>query len=405
MEQETITRQRSFQYQNLLHLIGQQRPGTQHDGPVLATARMRSIVNCHRLSEAYKEDAKVAYVSEQFPTEIAFAAGLIPWNIESMAAMLAQSMDVDRIFQLTQERELSRDICSFLRGPFGMMLAECYPRPDMVLSNDQPCEGLLKTIFMSGKRYDVPVFALHTPNLLDEDALDYLEQQLELLFFRVCDALGGDMNFDRLRGVIELSNQAREYYCKAAQLLETHKLPGVARELLEIFGMNFFGIRENVEICKSLYEEAQLLAQEDTPKLKRVLWIGQAPGESEDLLSHMGRFVDVIFWAPLWDANLMPLDPDKPFRGIAERAIRYHWNSERMEADIDRISDAYGIDGLLIANTWGCRNMMGVSPMLRDLAERKNIKYLTISIDPVDRNNYVFTHIKNRVDAFLETLH
>jgi hypothetical protein len=42
--------------------------------------------------------------------------------------------------------------------------------------------------------------------------------------------------------------------------------------------------------------------------------------------------------------------------------------------------------------------------MLRDLAARKKLKYLTINIDLVDRNNYAFNHVKNRVDAFLELL-
>jgi len=405
MNQDGLTRQRSAQYRNLLHLIERQSSEEAEGvGSHLAAARMRAIVNCHRLSVAYKDDTKVAYVSEQFPTEVAFAAGLMPWNIESMSNMLAQSLDVDRIFQLTQEHELSRDICSFLRGPFGMMLADCYPRPDVVLTNDQPCEGLLKTIFMSAKRYDVPVFALHTPNVLDDEALDYLEQQLEQLFTDICRAVGTEPDRDRLRAVVACSNEAREYYNRTVRLLQTQSLPGVPREILELFGMNYFGLPENVDLCRTLYEDSVQIGQDRPADERRVLWIGQTPGEAEPLLAHLTRTVDLLYWAPLWDANFIPLDPDAPFRSIAERAIRYHWNAERMETDIDQVTDAFGIDGLLIANTWGCRNMMGVSPMLRILAERKALKHLTINVDPVDRNNYAFTHIKNRVDAFLETL-
>ena len=46
--------------------------------------------------------------------------------------------------------------------------------------------------------------------------------------------------------------------------------------------------------------------------------------------------------------------------------------------------------------------MMGLSPMIRDIAIRRKLKYLIINIDLVDRNNYAFNHVKNRVDAFLE---
>ena len=403
MQPETIQQQRRTQYENLLHLLGQHSSNNE-DVPALKATRMRSILNCYRLAEAYKQGTKVAYVSEQFPTEIVFAMGAIPWNIESMAIMLAQSLDVNRIFQMTQEHELSRDICSFLRGPFGMMLADCYPCPDIVLTNDQPCEGLSKMMFMSGKHYTAPVLGLHSPNSIDDDSLDYLVKQLEHMLVRIAQEFGTEFSNDSLRAAVDYSNQAREYYCKTLQLLETHHLPHVSRELQEIFGMNYFGTKENAQICKVLYDEAVELTQGEQNTGKRVLWIGQVPEESHELLQHMREVVDIIFWAPLWEANSVWLNEAQPLRSIAERAILYHWNAGRMETDILRICDAYGIEGFLIANVWGCRNMMGISPMLRDVAESRKLKYLTINLDLVDRNNYAFNHVKNRVDAFLELM-
>ncbi len=400
----TDRHERRLQYQNLLSLAGEQRPDGAGTGPSLRAARMRSIVNCHRLAEAYKEQSKVAYVSEQFPTEIVFAFGAIPWNIESMAIMLAQSVDVNRILQLTQEKEMSRDICSFLRGPYGMMLADSYPSPDIVLTNDQPCEGLSKVMFMSGKRYQAPVLGLHSPNTIDEDSLAYLVRQMEQMMSRMEAELGVDLGPDSLRSVVRYSNEARDYYCRTVRLLETHNLPGVSRELQEIFGMNYFGAKENVQICRALYEEALELVASERNNGKRVLWIGQVPEESHELLRHMGQAVDVVYWAPLWGANMGMLDEEKPLRSIAERTMLYHWNAERMRADIARICDAYAIEGFLIANVWGCRNMMGITPVFRDLATSRKLKYLTINTDLVDRNNYAFNHVKNRVDAFLELM-
>jgi benzoyl-CoA reductase/2-hydroxyglutaryl-CoA dehydratase subunit BcrC/BadD/HgdB len=365
---------------------------------------MRSILNCHRLAEAYKEQSKVAYVSEQFPAEIVFAFGAIPWNIESMAIMLAQSVDVNRILQLTQEKEMSRDICSFLRGPFGMMLADCYPSPDIVLTNDQPCEGLSKVMFMSGKRYQAPVLGLHSPNTIDEDSVNYLVKQMEQMMSRMEEEFKVAVSQDSLQLAVKYSNQARSYYCKTLQLLQSHKLPGVSRELQEIFGMNYFGTKENAQICRALYEEALELVKGEPNKRKRVLWIGQVPEESHELLRCMSEEVDIVYWAPLWEANTVVLDEDQPLRSIAERTMLYHWNAGRMGAEIARLSDAYEIDGFLIANVWGCRNMMGLSPMFRDFARSKKLKYLTINIDLVDRNNYAFSQVKNRVDAFLELM-
>jgi hypothetical protein len=168
--------------------------------------------------------------------------------------------------------------------------------------------------------------------------------------------------------------------------------------------MNYFGTKQNAQLCEVLYEEALGLVGKEASKRKRVLWIGQVPENSHELLQHMSQAVDVIFWAPLWEANALMLDEARPLRTIAQRAMLYHWNAERMRADISQICAAYEIEGFLIANVWGCRNMMGVSPMLRDLAISRKLKYLTINIDLVDRNNYAFNQVKNRVDAFLELM-
>jgi benzoyl-CoA reductase/2-hydroxyglutaryl-CoA dehydratase subunit BcrC/BadD/HgdB len=404
LEQERNGQRRSVQYQNLLRLIGDLRPDAEIDGPQLRASRMRSIVNCHRLVEAYKERSRVAYVSEQFPTEIAFAFEAIPWNIESMSNMLAQSADVNRILQLTEEQNLSRDICSFLRGPYGMMLANCYPRPNVVLTNNQPCEGLSKLIYISGKRYSVPILPLHTPDTIDEDSLRYLVKQMQYLISQLEGEFGVELAPDSLRAAVEHSNQAREYFSETIRLLETHKLAGVSRELHEIFGMNYFGAKQNAQICKVLFEEALELAKGEEKKGKRVMWIGQAPEESHELLQYMNRVVDIVYWAPLWEANALVLDEDEPLRSMAHRAILYHWNAERMRVDTLRMCETFGIEGFVISNVWGCRNMMGINPMLRDLAASRKLKYLTINIDLVDRNNYTFNHIKNRVDAFLELM-
>lgn len=404
MQSQPAASTREHQYQNLMGLVGGHQPPAATGDRTLRAARMRSIVNTYRLTEAYKEQTRVAYVSDQFPTEIVFPFDVIPWNIESMAIMLAQSVDVNRIFQLTQERELSRDICSFLRGPFGMMLADGYPTPDIVLTNDQPCEGLSKMMFMSGRRYDAPVLGLHSPNIIDEDSIAYLVRQMEGMLARMEEVLGVELGPDALRTAVAHSNDARRDYVRTARLLQHHALPGISRELQEIFGMNYFGAKANAQICRALYEEALELTKQDHPRRRRVLWIGQVPEESHELLRYINQAVEIVFWAPLWEANTLLLDEERPLRSIAERAMLYHWSADRMSADVIRTAGEFGIDGFLIANVWGCRNMMGMTPVLRDAAAEQKLRHLTINTDLVDRNNYAFNHVKNRVDAFLELM-
>jgi benzoyl-CoA reductase/2-hydroxyglutaryl-CoA dehydratase subunit BcrC/BadD/HgdB len=397
---------RGIQYKNMTEIIGKYNKKPVSQTPGLKSTQMRSIMNAYRLVEAYKKESKLVYVGEQFPNELLFPFKVIPWNIESMAILFAQSVNVDDFFHLTQEKNLSRDICSYLRGPFGVMMANCYPGPDLILANDQPCDCLAKLEYMASRFYKAPFFTLNTPNEINDDTLAYLKNQMKSVLLETENVLMTKFKEEDFQEVIGLSNAAREYYCKTVQLHQNYYLPGVSRELLEIFGTNYFGLKETVQVCKTLYDEALEMSQkaESKKKRKRVLWVGQAPESSHDLLEHIEKELEVVFWAPLWEANLMYLDSHNPLKSIATRAILYHWNEERMRTETNEICDEFEIEGIIIANIWGCRNMMGISPMIRELAKEKNLKYLTINIDNMDRNNYSFTQMKNRTDAFIELM-
>lgn len=396
---------RELQYRNMMDAINIYNAGIQKDKSSLKTTKMRSLMNAYRLSEAYKNNTKVAYVGEQFPNEIVLAFNLNAWNIESMAILFSQSINTDRFFNLTQENNLSRDICSFLRGPFGVMLSNSYPTPDIALANDQPCDCLAKLVNMASKIYGCPFYTLNTPNYINEDALLYLVNQMKYLISEIESKLNIKFEQEQFNKVIAYSNEARSYYCKIVELHRRATLPGVSRELLEVFGMNYFGVKETVQICKTLYQEAlEMSKQSENTKKKRVLWVGQVPEGSHDLLDYLDDFVEVVFWPSLWESNLMILDPEEPLKSIAHRAILYHWNSERMRINIEDICKKFEIEGIIICNIWGCRNNLGLSSMIREFSREQNLKCLTLGLDLMDRNNYSFAYVKNRVDAFLEII-
>ncbi|SCW53242.1 Benzoyl-CoA reductase/2-hydroxyglutaryl-CoA dehydratase subunit, BcrC/BadD/HgdB [Paenibacillus tianmuensis] len=397
---------REEQYKKMMSVLETYRAEPSDPSSALKAARMRSLFNGYRLTQAYKEDTKVAYVVEQFPNEIVFGFNMLSWNMESMAILLAQTVNVDPFINLTQEKSLSRDICSFLRGSLGVMLANGYPNPDLVMVNDQPCDCLAKVGNMSSKLYDCTFLSINTPNQINEDTLAYLVQQLKKLIADIESNLNIPFDEELFRQVVQYSNEARDYYCKTVELNKTYELPGVSRELLEIFGMNGFGLKENVQICKTLYEEALAISKQSDPnkKKKRILWAGQAPHNDHELIRYFEQQVEIVYWAPLWDANLVSLDPEDPLTSIAERAILYHWNAKRLKENISQVCTSFHIDGVVISNIWGCRNMMGISSMIREMSGEQGLKYLTISVDYVDKNNYAFNHVKNRIDAFLEIM-
>lgn len=75
-----------------------------------------------------------------------------------------------------------------------------------------------------------------------------------------------------------------------------------------------------------------------------------------------------------------------------------------MKENVSDICDKLNLDGLIVTQVWGCRNMTGISSGIRDVANERKLKHMTLAVDFCDRNNFSFTYAKNRVDAFIEIL-
>ena len=397
---------REIQYKNMLQATRNNTAAYINQGGVLKATRIRSLINAYLITEAYKSKSKVAYAGEQFPYEILFPFDIKPLNIESMAAFFARSNAIEKFLRLTEQNSLARDICTNIRGSFGVALANCYPTPDIIMVNNHPCDSLAKLAYIMGEFYDKPYLPLDVPNYLSDESVAYLAKQFRNIMLDIERLTGIKYDEDKFLKVIDYSNQAKEYFIKTIKLTERLRLPAISRELYEIFATNPWGLKEAIDICKTLYEEALELSRKanSSEKWKRVLWVGQLPNHTFEIVEYLERKVEIIYWGALMDSNVYLLDKEDPFRSLAIRTILYMWNTGRFKESIADVFSRFKMDGIIITNAWGCRNLQGLSQMLRLFASENNIKYLTVDADYMDKNNYAFSHVKNRVDAFLEII-
>lgn len=397
---------RQVQYKNFSAFLGNYKSNKPEEIMGLKSAAMRSIINSYRLREVYNKASIFAYVGEQFPTELLLPFGMIALNIESIAIMLSQSTNAARLVDSAHENNLSSDICSYLRLPYGAMMEDIYPCPDIVISNSQPCDALRKLGYMASKKYNVPFLSLDTPAQVNDESISYLSRQIKNMLKDIESILHVEFSQELFKQAIQYSNELTNYYKKTVFLLQDHSLPEISRELQEIFGMNYMGIKESAILGKTLYEEAlEIIKNEDRNiKKKRVLWLGQSPERTNELFQYLGKHVEVMFWSPMWEGTLLELDEEDPICSIAERAILFHWDGERMKKNVSDICKNLNLDGLIVSQVWGCRNMTGISQGIRDIANEHRVKHMTLAVDFTDRNNFSFTYAKNRIDAFLEIL-
>jgi benzoyl-CoA reductase/2-hydroxyglutaryl-CoA dehydratase subunit BcrC/BadD/HgdB len=406
-DSKSINRDRETQYRNMREAVNDYNANSFSQSHCLRASRKRALVNAYYIMEAYKSNSKVAYAGEQFPNEILYAFKLVSLNIESMAALTARSSCIEQFLILAEENNLLRDICSNIRSSYGIALANCYPSPDIIFVNNHPCDGLAKAAYMIGKLHDCSYILLDTPNYINDDSISYLVNQMKNVMNKIADVLNIEYDENEFQKVIKYSNEAKDYYSKIIKLCENCNMPSVSRELYEIFCSNPWGLKEAVDICKTLYEEALEISQKvkNNVKGKRVLWIGQLPNHTFELIEHMEKEVEIIYWGALMSSNELLLDPNEPLISIAQRSIMYMWNSFRLQENIADICARFEISGVVTINAWGCRNLQGLNQSIRQFSIDNDLKYLTLDADYMDKSNYAFSHVKNRIDAFLEIMH
>lgn len=397
--------ERTQQYKNMLNAsVVSDTPAT-IDNQVLKSSRIRSIINAYLIKEVFNDNAKVAYAGEQFPNEILFPFGISPLNIESMAAFYSRTDSIGNFLRLTEEYHVARDICTNVRGALGVALADCFPTPDVIMVNNHPCDSLAKLAYVMSEFYNKPYLSIEVPNYMSDQSVNYLAKQLEHVMYQLEDILGVAYDSDKFQEVITYSNEAKKYFVKTVKLTETYCLPAISKELYEIFATNPWGLKEAVQLCKVIHEEAsEAVKSQKTKSMKRVLWVGQLPNHTSEIIDYLENYVEIIYWGALMDSNMFILDDEDPFRSIAKRSILYMWNTERFRVSIEDVLERFSMDGIVIVNAWGCRNLQGLSQMLRNFATDHQVKYLTVDADYMDKNNFAFSHVKNRIDAFIEIL-
>ena len=101
-----------------------------------------------------------------------------------------------------------------------------------------------------------------------------------------------------------------------------------------------------------------------------------------------------------------PLDETRPLRGVAARLVRQPENGpiERRLALVLDLVARYECDAVVHFSNWGCRQTAGALRVLRERLRREGIPFLDLDGDCLDPANVQAGPLRNRVDAFVETL-
>ncbi|MFH0925798.1 MAG: 2-hydroxyacyl-CoA dehydratase family protein [bacterium] len=407
--------ERIIQLENLKNLL--KESGDRKRSPfytLKATAkRVKLLAKLFR--KAYREDTIVAWRNLIMPTEIFYAYDITPFCTESVAAMLAGNNLSSRFLDTASDNNYSVDCCSFLRCIMGAVIEDCLPTPDFLACTSYYCDGACRVFDGLRKNYKKELFFIDIPyDYPARESIDYVASQLEEMTIAIGDMIGKKIDLDRLAEVINLSNQAREYWVRICQLRRNSPAPVLGGEAIDYATVftHAWGTKELVEIYKLLYEELKEQVERDRTdaqpeKKHRILWRHLRPYYSDNLLTDIEtRHSAVVAFEEVNHVHWGEMDTREPYKSLAKKILGNlpvgkinHWIE-----DFFYMVECYKIDAVISFAHRGCRQLNSSVQILKDVLNKKDIPLLELDGDCVDSRDYSEEQSRIRINSFIELL-
>ncbi|MBW2057944.1 MAG: 2-hydroxyacyl-CoA dehydratase, partial [Deltaproteobacteria bacterium] len=274
----------------------------------------------HTYRGAFGRARPVIWSSAFVPSELVYGLGGVPVHPEILASLMAYFNISGRFLEKGDSR-ISTDLCSFYRIALGMAMADLLPRPDVLISSSNLCDGSNKFFGYLGRLYGVPHFFLDVPYHDGCQGRRYLLDQLQGLIESVQGITGIPWTRERIQTIVRLSNQARVYLLRVNQLRRSRPAPFPASEALSYgAGMIFssFGTAQGVAFHRALYRFVRQRVDRGRGYLPeerhRLLWLHHIrpyyPNDIFEVLSRKGAavaFEEVshVYWPPLREEAIL----------------------------------------------------------------------------------------------------
>jgi len=393
------------------------------------------------LTAADEEDRPVANVFVMGSIAEILNAFDLPMSFPEIAALQTAVKGKAMEFLLAAEDYgYSPDICGYVKVDVGLHLTGRnhplgrYPKPALVVATNM-CNTYIKWAEIWERQYRCPVFVLDLPGWrgtgfsYDRNSetfrndVRYVESQLRELIVLCEQVTGKPLDVDRLRETLSNVNRMSELY--QLILAQNKNRPAPFNALTE--GINFMGIanilrgrEEGVHFMEAALAELEERVAKGVGAVAdeqfRLLLVGTA------CYSHFRDFVGLFEdWNGVFVASEymsyagggidrgIHYEIDRPIESLAEQilitsqpsmsGIFYSQDWQR------QIVEEYSIDGICYHGVKSCRTTAAGLPDTREwLMRNDNIPGLFIQSDLVDSRLWAEAQMKNRIDAFFESL-
>lgn len=356
--------------------------------------------------EPIKHPDNSAFVTIFSPVEILHAMGIKPLLIEGFSSFLSGTYCEDIFIDHGEKCGISDTLCNYHKAFVGAVESGIAPKAKFSITSSMICDGNLNTCRYISDKYKAPYYYLDVPYEYNEYTEKYVEDQLYEIVEFIEDVTKLKFNEEKLKEVIKIENDTKKYMRSFYKNLRSKYFPNtLTLEMFKLFASHLgIGKIETLNFYKMQSED---IKKYSSYKGKRILWSNIMPFYSETLKEYLNlnRNCQLLVCDYNFD-NLDEMDYNHPYEALAKKFLKNRLNGsfEGKIKNVVSMAEDFNADGVINFCSFGCKQCSGGTMILKDVLKKKNIPYLSIDGDGVDRRNAHEGQIKTRMEAFMEIL-
>jgi bcr-type benzoyl-CoA reductase subunit B len=391
---------------------------------IKATEQMKQLMTDYYIGAKTAEgtDQPICWITSGGPVEFLIAMDVIPVYPENHGAMCGASRMSVELAEVAEKMGFSRDVCSYARGDIGSAITHGgpiggLPKPDFLLACNNICGTVFKWYQELARYFDVPLFLMDTPFIhkeKTEHAADYVRKQcLELVSF-LEEQTGKEFSDERFAEVALLSVEAVDLWKEVLETAEHKPSPFTCFDAFIHMApiVTLRGTQEVVDYYELLRDE-MLQRIEDgvsaVPEEKyRLIWdnipIWYEMRNLGNLFASNNACLVADTYTSAWAVDIKI---DEPLTSMADAYMKVYLNIS-IDIMIDQLLsliERFEADGLVMHSNRSCKPYsLGQYDLARMVTEKTGKPVLIIEADMTDSRVYSEAQVRERVEAFIESL-
>ena len=370
---------------------------------------------------AKEKGEPLAWVNFGVISELFWAMDIVPVVIDVVTGLTAPTAGAIKYIDIAEEH-IPDYVCANNKVLMGAALAGDIPIPDVMVHPSHPCDSNLATYPVMAEYFGFPYFCIDMPYFRNERSGPYVAGELRRLVSFLEEKTQRKLDVDKLKQVMEYSNQAHEYILKISDLRQAVPCPYSSIETISEYAavLSLAGTPQLVDYLKRRYEltKDRVARKEghltkDQEKI-RLVWIYGAPAFDLSIFLWLEKQYGAVSVANMNNNFVMkPVedisDTDKILRGLAEKVTYLPMTREcggpwenYVDATID-LCRRYKADAAVFAGHVACKSNWAVMKLVKDkIYDELGIPTLMLEVDLFDPRITSSEAIRAKFDDFFE---